>query len=206
MKIILQLGMIVGLILIFAVLTGIGQTTLSPGDIAITGVNMDNPDEISLVFLIDIEIGTEIKFTDNGWKANNTWRTGEGIHSWTASGAYAAGDEIIILLNGPLLSGSGDQVIAYQNTSDMVAALNDEGNHVWQSDATSSNTSALPLGLINGTNCVALDEIDNAVYNRSITAGTKEEILTAINDYTNWSGDDATRQTLSTGGFTQLQM
>ena len=202
MKITIQFGVTLCLFVICSITIGISQTSLFPGDIAITGVNMDNPDEISIVFLVDIENGTQINFTDNGWKADNTWRTGEGIHAWTASGAYAAGEEIIIVLNGPLLSGSGDQVIAYQNASDMIGALNDEGSHVWQSDATSSNTSALPFGLTNGTTCLALEEIDNAIYNRSITSGTKEEILAAINDYTNWIGDDAIRQTLSNAGFT----
>jgi len=180
----------------------IAQTTLSPGDIAITGANMDNPDEISIVFLVDIESGTEIKFTDNGWKSDNTWRTGEGTYTWAASSTYSTGDEIIIALSGPALAETGDQVIAYQNTSDMIGAINDEGDHVWQSDAIDAATSALPQGLTNGTNCVALTETDNIKYNRSVTEGTKEEILSAINDYTNWEGSDATRQTLSSTGFT----
>ncbi len=177
-------------------------TSLSPGDIAITGVNMVNPDQISVVFLVDIADGTEIKFTDNGWKSTNEWRTGEGTHTWTASSAYNAGDEIVIDLSGPLLSTSGDQVIAYQNTSDMIAAINNEGSHVWQADATTSNTSALPQGLTNGTNCVALDETDNIQYDRSVISGSKEEILAAINDYTNWSGNNSTPLSLSTAGFT----
>jgi lamin tail-like protein/type IX secretion system substrate protein len=182
--------------------TTFGQTVLSAGDIAITGVNMDNPDEISIVFLVDIEIGTEIKFTDNGWKADNTWRTGEGIHVWTASTTYSAGEEIVIELTGPLLTVSGDQVISYQNISDMVAAINDEGAHVWQADAAITATSTLPQGLTNGTNCVALNETDNIIYDRSITTGTQAEILAAINDYTKWSGSNTVRQSLSIAGYT----
>lgn len=191
----------IGLFMLFSSGWALGQTVLNSGDIAITGVNMDNPDEISVVFLVDIEIGTEIKFTDKGWKVDNTWRISEGIHTWTASQAYSAGDEIVITLDGPLLAGLGDQVIAFQNTSDMVAAINDDGDHIWQSDATSSNTSALPQGLTNGVNCVALTETDNIIYNRSVITGTKAEILSAINDYTNWSGNNTTRQVLSTAGF-----
>ena len=163
---------------------------------------MDNPDQISIVFLVDIADGTEIKFSDNGWYSSNSWRTGEGIHTWTASGVQSAGTEIVINLSGPLLSGSGDQVIAYQNDSDMIAAINNEGDHVWQNDATSSNTSALPQGLTNGVNCVALVETDNIQYDRSVTSGTKEELLAAINDYNNWSGNNSTPLTLSTAGFT----
>lgn len=178
-------------------------TALSPGDIAITGVNMDNPDQISVVFLVDIEDGTEIKFTDNGWLSANDWRSNEGVFTWTASQAYSPGDEIIIdFTSGPSLATEGDQVIAYQNSSDMIAAINDEGSHVWQADATSSNTSALPQGLTNGTNCVALIETDNIQYDRSVTSGTKEELLAAINDYTNWTGNNTTPLTLSSSGFT----
>ena len=178
-------------------------STLSPGDIAFTGVNMDETDQVSIVFLVDIADGTEIKFTDNGWLASNDWRGGEGVYTWTASQAYSAGDEIVIdFTSGPSLSGSGDQVIAYQNTSDMIAALNDEGAHVWQSDATSSNTSALPQGLTNGTDCVALDETDNIQYDRSVTNGSKEDLLAAINDYSNWSGNNSIPLTLSSTGFT----
>jgi hypothetical protein len=178
------------------------QTSLQPGDIAFTGVNMDGTDQFSFVFLIDIESGTEIKFTDNGWMADNSWRSGEGVQVWTADRSYSKGEEIILDADGPQLSASGDQIIAYQNDSDMVAAINDEGAHIWQSDATSANTSALPNGLTNGTNCVALEEKDNIKYDRSVTTGTKEELLDAINNYNNWNGSNSTTQSLSTDGFT----
>ena len=192
------------LVLIYLLVNSLifSQTTLSPGDIAFTGVNMDNPDQYSIVFLVDIESGTVIKFTDNGWKSDNTWRGNEGVQTWTADRAYSKGEEIVIDADGPSLSGSGDQVIAYQNDHDMITAINDEGHHVWQSDATDANTSALPLGLENGTNCVALEETDNIKYNRTLTSGTKEELLNAINDYSNWSGSNSTPQTLSSDGFT----
>ncbi len=41
---------------------------LGPGDIAIIGFNFDNDDEFAFVCLKDISAGTEIKFTDKGWK------------------------------------------------------------------------------------------------------------------------------------------
>ncbi|MDJ0598376.1 MAG: hypothetical protein QNJ37_06005 [Crocosphaera sp.] len=83
----------------------------------------------------------------------------------------------------------------------MTYALNSEGNPgVWQSDSTSSNTSALPTGLVNGETAVALDEIDNAIYTGT-TSGTKEELLAAISDKSNWSGNNSTRQTIPTNAF-----
>ena len=45
---------------------GYGQTTLSAGDIAITGFNSDNPDQFSFVLLEDVLSTTQIKFTDEG--------------------------------------------------------------------------------------------------------------------------------------------
>lgn len=181
------------------------QTNLFPGDIAFTGVNMDNPDEFSIVFLVDIAIGTEIRFTDNGWKADSTFRTGEGTFLWTSQQNYTAGEEIIILPEGLGLSSSGDQILAYQGDNDnpvFIAAYNDEGEHIWQEDATNSNTSALPLSLVNASTCVAQDETDNLVYNRIVTSGTQEELLSAINNYSNWTGSNTQRQSLSTEGVT----
>ncbi|RME41816.1 MAG: hypothetical protein D6796_15335, partial [Caldilineae bacterium] len=51
-------------------------TILSAGDIAIIGFNFDNPDEFAFVLLADVQAGTAITFTDNGWRSDNTFRTG----------------------------------------------------------------------------------------------------------------------------------
>ncbi len=164
------------------------QTVLTPGDIAITGFNMDGADEnFSFVFLTDVEAGTIIKFTDKGWKADDTWRANEGVETWTADRDYTAGEEVV------LPSG----------TDDMVTGVNDEGAHVWQADATSSNTSAIPKNLTNGVNCVALAEKDNYIYDRSKgTIGTKEELLALLCDWNNWIGHNTDIYTLSNAGFT----
>jgi hypothetical protein len=184
--------MIVTLLLLSIGSIIMGQTTLSAGDIAIVAYASVNPDEISFVCLVNIEAGTSISFTDNGWKSNNTWRGGEGTHVWTASSNCLAGDVINILLDGPQLATTGDQVIAYQGSSSeptFIFALNSEGTG-WQSDASSTNESALPTGLTNGTNAIALDEVDNAYYNGS-TIGTKAELLSLICNKSNWLGSNS---------------
>ena len=69
------------------------------------------------------------------------------------------------------MSTSGDQILVYigdESAPTFLYAVNSEGAGVWQSDATNSNTSALPFGLTNGLTAVALDEIDNAKYNGEI--------------------------------------
>lgn len=180
-------------------------TTLSSGDLAIIGFNFDDPDEFAFTPLIDIGAGTEINFTDNGWQAAGSFRDTEGTFTWTAPTDITAGTIINPTISSILFSASGDQIIAYQGDETnptFIYALNSEGNPgVWQSDSTSSNTSALPTGLTNGETAVALDEIDNAIYT-GITSGSKAELLAAISDKSNWSGDNSNRQTMLTDPFT----
>jgi hypothetical protein len=181
-----------------------GQSVLQAGDLAITGVNMDNPDEFSIVFLVDVQAGTEIRFTDNGWKADNSFRTGEGIFIWAAEQDYTAGEEIIITPTAMSLASDGDQILVYQGDEvnpQFITAINDEGEHLWQDDATNANTSALPAGLVDGFSCVALNETDNLIYNRVDTTGSRDELLGAINAYSNWDGSNSVRQILSTSGY-----
>lgn len=158
---------------------------------------------MAFVLLVDVGSGTQINFTDNGWQSNNTFRTGEGTFTWTAGTNLTAGTIIISTVSGVAFSTTGDQILAYQGSSSsptFLYALNSEGAGVWQADATSSNTSALPLGLVNGTSAVALNEIDNAIY-AGITSGTKAQLLTEIGNPANWSGNDTTRQTMPGGSF-----
>ncbi len=170
---------------------------ISPGDIAIIMYSADGADEISFVALASIAAGEQINFTDNGWLATNDWRGGEGVDTYTVpAGGLACGDVVTVTLSSCALSTSGDQVIAYQNTYDMLYGINNEGANVWQADATSSNTSALPSGLTNGTTAVALTESDNAVYSGS-TTGTKAQLLAWIGDYTNWTYDNTSSLTFS---------
>ena len=79
--------------------SGFSQTTLSAGDLAIVGMNCDNPDDFAFLVLVSIEAGTEIKFTDNGWSSADTFRTGEGIQTYTASSAVTAGTVIVFSQN-----------------------------------------------------------------------------------------------------------
>ncbi len=197
----------------------VAQSALAAGDIAIVGFNFANPDEWAFVVLVDIAPSTVINFTDNGVKSDGTFRTGEGTLVWTSPTTTVSAGTIIDITNdggwaadlgsvsdgsGLYLSGSGDQIIAYQGdeaSPTFIYALNSEGTG-WQTDATSSNTSALPPGLTDGYTAVALDEIDNAVYNESVTSGTQSELLTAISNKDNWTGSNSERQTMPAGPYT----
>lgn len=53
-------------------------TVLSPGDLAIVQYNSSTTDSFTFVFARDIEAGTVVNFTDNGWLAAGGFRLGEG--------------------------------------------------------------------------------------------------------------------------------
>ena len=181
-------------------------TTLSAGDIAITGFNFDTPDDFSFVFLTDVLAGTEIQFTDKGVLSNGLLRGSEDIYTWRSERDYSAGEVVVIpeSESDVTLSASGDQIIAFQGSSSnptYLYGLNSEGNTGWQADATNTATSALPTGLVNGQTAIALNEIDNAIYTGT-TIGSRTELLAALSNPSNWSGSNSTRQPLSTKSFT----
>ncbi|PIA78773.1 hypothetical protein BFR04_04355 [Gaetbulibacter sp. 4G1] len=218
------------IITFFSVVTfGFGQTTLAEGDIAITGVNGDNPDEFAFVLLSDVLSGTIINFTDKGWLTLGGWRLNasgntapEGIVTWTASSDLPCGTEIVIAEtssgssiytstigtaveseNGFNLVSSGDQVIAYQGTLSsptFIYAIH-YGNASGWTDATNNNNSSVPSGLTDGTNAVYIGNIDNGIYNCSITSN-QSLILAEISNSSNWSGSNSTRQTLASCTYT----
>ena len=200
-------GVVAGLSLLLSclllLLPSSGQS-LSAGDIAIIGVNSDNPDAFGFVALVDIPAGEVIGFTDHGWQASGSFRANEDELFYTATSTITKGSVVVIDDSGgaPQFSASGDQIIAFQGpvgSPTMIYAVNFEGSG-WQSDAISSNTSALPSGLVNGQTAVAIDECDNIAYGGT-TSGTKAELLSAIGDKQNWTCDNASRLSF-VGSFT----
>jgi hypothetical protein len=187
------------------------QTDLTAGGIALLGANCDNPDDFAFLLLVDIEAGTVIKFTDNGWLAAGGFRAGEGIQTYTAPAAIDAGTVIVFSqhpddfsVSGSFaLASTGDQLLVYQGediTPVMIYALNIAGDGVWQSDASSTNTSALPSGLVDGETAVAVQEFDNVKFGGLTQFSTPLVALLAIGDNTNWLGDDVNRFDLSSFG------
>ncbi|MGH7177025.1 MAG: hypothetical protein ACREJC_06580 [Tepidisphaeraceae bacterium] len=184
---------------------------LSAGDVAIIGFNMDDPDELAFVALASIPAGTVISFTDNGWKSpEELFRTGEGVSNFTVpAGGIAAGVVTSAPIGSMSFSATGDQIFAFEGSIDggtgaltgtLLFGLNDDGASVWQATAADTNTSALPAALGSSGAAVALTEIDNAIFNTAaLASGTKAQWLVAITNPANWSGSDATRQTMPTG-------
>ncbi|MFN0728257.1 hypothetical protein [Polaribacter gochangensis] len=175
------------------------QTTLSAGDIAILQYNADgSPEVIKFLALKSMEAGTTINFTDNGWRSNNTFRSNEGIDVWTAPSNITCGTIITFTLTNIALGTNGDQILAYQGSSGsptFIFAINNQGAAVWQTTANNASNSALPTGLTNGVNAIAISEIDNAKYDSSTLVGTKAAILSAICNNANWGGSNSVNQT-----------
>ncbi|MFQ6604747.1 MAG: T9SS type A sorting domain-containing protein [Fidelibacterota bacterium] len=186
------------------------QTSLGAGDVALLGVNCDNPDDFAFLLLKDITAGTVLKFTDDGWLSTGSFRGSEGTKIYTASADVSAGNVIVYSTSSDFtssgsfaLSASGDQIIVYQGDAEsptMITALNLEGAAVWQTTATNANTSALPTGLTNGTNAIALTEYDNAKFNGSTSYDSPAAARAAICDNSNWSESNSTSYNFTTFG------
>lgn len=137
--------------LLFGTINSTSQSVLSPGDIAILGMNASagtpGGGEFAFVLMVDIEAGTIINFTDDGWVAAGMsteppgdpgprFRGHEGLLRYTApAGGKPAGTVIVwkevggvptfpeivdpddILIGSFDLDDAGDQVIAFQGSS-----------------------------------------------------------------------------------------
>lgn len=180
------------------------QTILNPGDVAIIGVNCDDPDDFAFLVTVDIPAGTEIRFTDKGVDSCGVLRKYEGVLVYVAPGDLCAGDIIVYSKHtddfseeGPFaLAADGDQLIAYQvvgGKNKFIYGVNIEGDAIWQDDATSSNTSALPPGLENGYTAVAVKEYDNVKYNGDTNFPSRSTALSTISNKDNWVGDNSSR-------------
>ncbi len=203
------------IVLLTTTIIGFSQTVLSAGDIAIVAMNCDGNDEFSFVLLVPVTNTTVIKFAESGWLSAGGFRGGgsgsEGTVTWTATSNLACGTEVAITSNGAsassgttsvsgswALSSSGDQILAYQGaaaTPTFIYAINNDGAGVWQANATSTNNSAIPTGLTNGTNAVAVNEADNVRYDCSTTT-PPAAILAAVSNNTNWLSDNTTPYTV----------
>jgi hypothetical protein len=177
-------------------------TILSPGDIAIVQYSSSPTDTFTVVFLRDVEVGTTVNFTDDGWLAAGGFRPGEGTATYVAPTDIAAGTVVSVPVGTMAFNASGDQIIAYQGTHASPTLLYAidfaDGNSTFDGDATSSLTSAIPTGLTLGVTAVAIP-FDNAIY-AGPNSGSPDEVLAAISNSANWISS-VTSPTLFTFNF-----
>ncbi len=191
--------------------------TLAVGDLVIVTVNSDGATEgFDAVPLVDLDAGTVIYFTDNGW-SNGTWRANEGTVTYTAPGAIAAGtvlsyrstNENGFVKTGAnfALSGDGDTLIAYQGSSNSPSFLYGIGWAMatpWVAASTGSNNSGIPDGLSAETyTIVSCGSLDNYQYDAANgTSGSKGSLLQWVASAGNWTGDNTTVYPKFTPDFT----
>jgi uncharacterized repeat protein (TIGR01451 family) len=178
-------------------------TELGAGDVAIIGFSFSDND-FAFVVLVDIEEGTEIRFTDAGWTAAQTFFTGEGAVTYTAPQDLGAGtvisygaylDNFIVTVEGPFtrttgfsFTNSGDQLFAFQGPYNIPTFLYGLNNNAsgWVASPQNALTTTLPPQLTDGYTAISFDRsFLNGVYIGPLT-GTQAELLAAISDPTNW--------------------
>lgn len=180
-----------------AINTSIGQTALSPGDIAFIGFNTDGDDDFSIVILSDITNKT-IYFSDNetngtgGFIDNNegvlTWITGvKTIKSGTVINFNDTDNEFNIGFGasiGSLSRSSGsfslsastkDGIVAYLGTDEntpttFIAAIQIGNDAAELGSYDLDGVTLTGTGLVKGTSIIIFDDSatpDGAVYNAS---------------------------------------
>jgi hypothetical protein len=175
----------------------------SAGEIAFVSFQSDDPDSFSWVALVPIPGGTTILFTDNGWNGS-AFRTSEGVLTWTAPASGVPAGTVVTITGGTTasigtvtssgtyaLSTAGDQLFAFKGTlasPTFIAGINFGGTG-WDDTAASTNSSALPATLTNGSNAVAVGNQDNGRFNCSdgSVMGNIATIGSNINTATNWT-------------------
>lgn len=181
---------------------------LSPGDLAIVGMNMTDPNEFSFVALVDIPAGTEIRFTDNGWTSEGVFREEEDVMVYTAPVDLNRGT--VVVVNGtvglvPRLATAGDQLFAYQLASDgstrFIHGINNTPGDGWQEDAVTDHDTTLPTQLISGFTAVSLPHCRNVVYT-GVAVGRQAELLIWIGNPAGWTCQNAHHLNLALPPFT----
>jgi len=197
--------------------TTTGISVLQPGDIAIIEYGSVTPDKFSFIAFKQLNAGTKITFTDNGFNSPTTVRVNEGFLIYTAPTVIPAGS-VISWYNGMNITGtgwnsanpsnfafseSGDQLFAYQGTwgtdQSLIFGMN-AGNSGWITTGTAlSTTSYFPAALTNEVNSLTFPE-KNGQYNL-ITTGTINALGSLISNSVNWTRSN-TLQTTPSWSFT----
>ena len=199
------------------------QTTLTQGDVALLAINSANPDSFRVVLLKDVVANTVINFTDNGFTAGTTGRTGEGFLTYTVpAGGHVAGS-ILTWSNGMTITGtgwsssapsnfafngSGDQLFVFQgNTANWASQSGITLIHGINYGTAISSTSAAantvqPTALTSAWISLPASTNANGYYSGSTSStssvsisGTVAQILANLVDTTKWFGNSGSAAT-----------
>ncbi len=160
-----------------------------------------------------------LKYISPGLSAGDVVHIEEtSIDNFTVSGS---GGTVSLRRGTGFSLGTGDQIIAYSGSEVrpssplfLTAIHGDDGtgtttgsndpNTKWTRDGEVSGVqqSTIPDRLINGVSAVSVfgdseTEVDNMIYNCTVTTGNKSELLLAINNRSNWTTNDSSNQPTS---------
>ncbi|MGH1383480.1 T9SS type A sorting domain-containing protein [Kordia sp.] len=196
------LSILVALPIFLLTTSAFAQTTLAAGDIVVIQLQGDDPDSFAFVTFVDIAAGTGIFFTDCGVSSTTDHFRApactEGARKYTApAGGLDAGDIVKYAGGGAdfatytdaritgnfLLSTGGDQIVAFQDSTNPAGGTNAGNNPtflyilssastLFAGDPADSNETSLPSTLTSPTGGLALgentgddNEYDNVIYN-----------------------------------------
>jgi endonuclease I len=174
---------------------------LSAGDIAITRLVSDDPDEFSLLLLNDVKEAVDIYVTDNGFDGNSLRTTENVVYYTVPEGGLPAGTVLDYpskstpnlwkSYSGSLaLSVDGDQLIVFTGSPSnptFLYALNYKNNS-WSAPGSVKST------------VVAFIHFDDMIYNGPKN-GTKEQMLQFLSNSSNWKFSNSERFPAFNGSF-----
>lgn len=181
-----------------------GAAALAPGELAVITVNADDPEGFDCVPLVSLDAGTVLSFTDNAW-SNGAWRGNEGLVTYTATAAVAAGTVLAYRgtnENGFSRSGSfdlsaaGDTLLVFQGAVTNPVFLFGVGwaqASPWIVDSDpGSAASYVPEALSSEDNTLlSLGAKDDYQYLASAgTVGTRAEWLARLGHPGSWTGSN----------------
>lgn len=193
------------------------RAQLLPGEIVFLAIQTDPDDAIVFATLANIESGTSIFFTDNGWSGSALFANEQTV-TWTATSFVPAGTVIKLIQEGPLvpvgsancfvdgpgsatgrlsgLSSTGEQVLAYIGSTanpSFIAAISTR-NFIDTCNTTgtgNTNTTCLPAPLVLGQTAYAATnnttDFDNIFMNLPVVSGSPAEIAAIVYNTNNWT-------------------
>jgi hypothetical protein len=186
----------------FLFLSSAVAQSLKAGDLVVVGYNFRNPDEFSVLSLVDLTPGTSFYITDCGWNTTTSaFRSGEGLITYTVpSLGIKAGQQIHYPddagfatqgINGFFgLSVAGDQLLIFQGSfqaPQFLFGLTDNiGGWLDSSLSPSNQSSHLPPSLIEGQTALALNEFLQAQFECAFPIRDKQEFLLRVADPLQW--------------------
>jgi len=188
------------------------HAVLRPGDVVVVGIatsDGSSPGILYVAFLAPLHVDGELRFTDDGLRADGTFRRNEGGSLLEAVRMSIPRGTVMSIDVGTMSMGARDQIAIYEGRIDVTSGELSGGRVTFQAtwggpftaDATSDTTGALDPAM--GLASIVLSASAEAYEYFGRTSGTRAEILAQVHDPSFWR--TTTRALLSPpGGFSVM--